>query len=193
MKRRIALAMAVFVALAMSACNKDEPEEAEPVSDRTIPRKVTARVSGARTWELNGTYQVRILTRPGTGKFIDTSVASITFSDFFPVSEGTFAQPEVAVAGMYTGDGDYTVPAGIGTRPTTGPTAADPGQVPGKVSVIQVTFTGKEPGSAFRFDYLLQACQVHLDNDASTGRATCPQLATHTGEVISLEISWGKP
>lgn len=163
-------------------------------TDETIPRQLTVRVTGARTLEFSGQRDVRFLLRPGTASTLDVSVASITLAEFLAAAEGWFAQPEVAVLGLYTGDGEYTLPAGRGTPPTTGPTVPDDPDAKGKLSVTQTTFDRKDaPGSALRFDYALQPCQVTLRDGAKTGSMRCPALAAHTGAVVAMEMNWGKP
>ncbi len=199
--RGLRAGLAVLAAATLfGGCNGGNEDEApaddakpEEVKDQTLDRKVTVRVQGARTFDFSGTKPVRFVTRRGSGSTLPASVASVTIPDAFASPDGSFVQPEVAVAGMYTGDGNYTIPAGNGTKPTTGPTVAADPNVKGRLSVGQVTFARKDPPNAIRFDYTLEPCQVRLADNATSGTARCPGLIAHTGERVSMELSWEKP
>lgn len=193
-KRASTVLLAMTLVATMAACRRGGGGKVGDLKDETMPRMVTLHIAGAHTLNLSEVKPLRILVRPATGDKKAASVTSISTVEFYPVGDGWMAQPEVAIVGVFEGDGDYTLPAGRGTRPTTGPTLPDPGADPAKLSVIQTTFDRfDKPGSAQRFDYALEPCVVHLADDSKSGSAKCPALAAYDGSKISMEITWGAP
>jgi hypothetical protein len=193
-RKALVVTIALVMTLTAAACRKADSGKVGALQDETIPRKLSLRITGARTFDLSETRDLRILVRTASGSRSDLSVASVSSARFFTAADGWFVQPEVAVVGLYDGDGTYTVPAGRGTKPSTGPTVvADPG-ARGMISVIQTTFDRMDkPGSAQRYDYALEPCVVRLSDSGKTGSAKCPALAAFDGAVIAMEMTWGKP
>lgn len=193
-RKPLLIVLAVVLAAAMSACKRGDTGTVGDLQDQTLPRKLTLRITGAHTFELNETRNLRVLIRKATGSNAQMSVASVSTSEFYPAPNGWLAQPEAAIVGLYDGDGTYTLPAGRGRVPTTGPTVPDDPSAQGKLSVVQTTFDRfDKPGSAQRYDYALEPCVVVLNDDGKTGSAKCPKLANHDGQTISMEMSWGEP
>lgn len=205
-RRRPLSMMLLFVLLAGGAsCGSSDDDNTSatttstlvaPISDKTMERTFTVEVKGAAQVSLKKQKgQMRFVVRESKGDQIAVSVASITFPAPIDLGEQNYLNPEIAIAGMYKGDGDYTLPAGIGPRPTTGPTAPPVGEAsenPSTVSVAQVTTINlTPPASETRFGYLLQECKVTVKKGATEGKASCPALVAVNGETVSMTFEWG--
>jgi hypothetical protein len=166
-----------------------------PVRDETVERSVSIEVRGDREVSLKRRVNTRFVTRESKGKYLSVSVASVTFPELIDLGGTEKINPEIAIAGMYEGDGDYTLPAGIGTRPASGPTIKpneDAKDNPQTVSVAQITFIDLGPSpSELRFGYLLKECKVTVKDGAKTGKADCPALVAINGEKVSMTFEWG--
>ena len=199
--RRSCWRLAIAIAIALGACGSDGDDPAKKASeqprltDTRIQRHVTLKISGARSLEFDGVRGMRFLRRPGKGETLKNSVASMTFDAPFDLANGRLAEAEVAVVGIYTGDGTYDLPAGIGRKPATGTTLPDDptiGDV--KLSVAQTTFFAPDSDpKSIRFEYLLAPCKITLSEGTEVGSATCPELVAFNGEKVSMELTWKKP
>lgn len=167
--------------------------EVDRVYDETLERKLSLKLAGAVDVVVDRTVTMRFVTRKGEGEGMPFSVASVTLPLPLPLEDGAVVQPEVAVAGMYRGPGEYTVPEGIGPTPTTGTTVKDRSTGTEKVSVIQVTYVRQSPPEEARYGYLLEACEVTLRDRAREGKAVCPALVAPDGRRVAMTIEWGKP
>lgn len=170
------------------------PDDSIPeVSDKTMDRQLKVTVSGERTATYDGVRPMRFVVRPGSGANKTFSVASVTVVEPVDIAGGMRMNPEIGIAGMYERDGTFTIPAGIGQAPTSGPTV--PNQATGStgVSVAQVTFIASAPPGEVRFGYLLEPCQVTTSAGATEGTAKCPALVAVSGQRVSLDLSWGPP
>lgn len=163
----------------------------EPLSDNTMTRTLTVKVAGAKTFEFSGPTQMRFVLRSASGRDRALSVASVTVIEPLQASDGYRVSPEIGLVGLYTGDGDYEVPAGVGQTPPSGPKVDPPGDS-SSVSVGQVTFFRLSPVPVDqRFGYVLEPCKVTLRAKGTQGSATCPVLIAYDGERVSLAMTWG--
>lgn len=195
MLRRIVACGVALSLLVMGGCNRGGSEEGTvgDVNDETIDRHITVDVTGAKTFHFDDTVKMRFLVREATGDKIAASVASVSVPAMLPNGDVGLVMPEVGIATKYKGDGDYIVARGTGHGPPGGPTAKEDPKVKPDVSLVQVTFITREPPSEVRYGYLLEHCEVTLEDDAKEGSAECPKLLAVNGEEVALKFSWRAP
>ncbi|MBW3669143.1 MAG: hypothetical protein KY443_08020 [Actinobacteria bacterium] len=193
MKRGIALC-AVAAILVGPACRREGSTGGTQgeLSDQTIERLVSVDVEGATSFSFTAPTKVRLLVREATGDKAPGSVASVTLPEPLPHPNGSMVVPEIAIVARYTGPGPYTVPAGTGQAPLTGPKAEN--GAPNSPSLVQVAFRTYEPTPAeTNFGYLLEPCKIVLGKDVLTGSADCPALVAINGERVSFKMRWSAP
>jgi hypothetical protein len=165
------------------------PAKPGEVVDRTVERHLVLRVTGDRSVEFEGRTDLHAVTRNGAREQIEFNVAAIEMVEPIALDDGESVQFDMGLAGVYTGDGEYTLPAGLGVvRPTSGPTAPPPPQDSRTISNVSVLFTSATTGE--RFGYLLEPCAITLDDDATVGSIRCPALVNETGEKVALDVTW---
>lgn len=182
---KIAAAAAALAVLPACAASKPKPAE---LKNQTLERAVTIKVTGARTFQYSGRPKVVVVSRPGSGENLLTSVAALNPVD--PIMHGKeFVRADIGFTGAYTGDGTFELPAGAGQPvPTAGPTLAPP-TGGSKGSTVAIAFTAGT--QSVRFAYALEPCSLTFRNDATEGSATCPKLAAPDGSTVSFEMTWG--
>lgn len=168
--------------------HEKEGELYEEMMDRTLKLTVT----GAESAAVERRLQMRFVTRKGKGENLPFSVASATFPGGITLDDGRHVDAEVGITGLYTGDGKYKLPAGIGMPPSTGPTVPPlPDTTTVKVSVLQVTFRASATATAEkRYGYLLEPCTVTVKRRAHEGKAVCPALVAVDGAKVSMTMEW---
>jgi len=170
----------------------EDPTGIRTVVNRDPVRKLIVEVTGARTGKFEGSVKIKALTRVTAGEHKEFSVAAIEPLDQLRLPDGTIIKPEIGIVGIYTGDGTYEIPAGLGQAPTTGPTVPFPATSTSAVSVGSVTFINEGPPLVEkRYNYLLEPCKVTLSDQATVGTAECPKLVAIDGEQITLKYTWG--
>lgn len=189
----------VVAAMFIAACGRGDGDDKPRASDvgkidnRTMSRTLKVDISGAHSISFSKDVEMRFLLRESKGDALAHSVASATLDAPLDVGNGLSILPEVAVVGMYKGDGTYTISAGSGTAPTTGPTAPPPGRKDTtSLSTVGMTVLKLAPPSPSetRFGYTLEACHVTLDERMAKGSAECPALVSVHGDRIALRMSW---
>jgi hypothetical protein len=192
------LAACLLGAVLVAGCGSGEDEavvdDRGQVSNRTVDRQLTVKITGARQADFTGTVKMQIVSREGGGKFRETSVATALPTDLIPLVDGKRLKAQIGVVGFYEGDGRYTLPAGLGIKPTTGPTVAGEIQGGKAASLAEATFIDLgPPANEIRFNYTLEPCRVRLEDGAGTGEATCPALAAVNGEKVAMTMRWAAP
>lgn len=164
----------------------------QPIGDQTLERQLTLDVTGAHTVHIDERVDMRFVTRVGKDEDDMTlSVASVTLKEPYDLGDNRKLNPEIGLVGSYTGDGRFTIPAGLGQAPTSGPTVPSPPSVgTAAVSVAQITLIDLNTKQETRFQYLLEACEVELEDGATTGRAECHSLISVDGSKVTLIMTW---
>jgi hypothetical protein len=161
------------------------------LTDDTVERTLTVKVAGDHAIDYKAPTKMRFVLRPGTGEAADFSVASVTVPAPIVIDSNLRINPEIGLAGVFKGDGDYTLPAGVGQPPRNGPTAPAVSGASG-ISVGQVTFITLTPKpSDVRYGYVLEPCKVSLRSNAREGSAECPALLDIDGGRVSMSLTWG--
>lgn len=184
--------IALAVLLLLSGC-RGPGKVGEPVDTR-VDRKVRVRVAGARTADLDAIIKMQFLVREGEREQVELAVVAIAFDEPVDPTGKRKVAFEVGIAGMYKGDGTYTIPRGIGVvKPTSGPTVPpEVGEGTVALSNVSALFYGGTPSEPTeeRFGYLAERCTLKLENGATEGSVKCPALANAEGERVSLDASW---
>jgi hypothetical protein len=196
-----------LVALLATACGEassapevkgekeERSEEQGELDDRMLERTVTIEIEGAQDAHVEKVLTTRVVTRVGEGELAQFSLAHVGPPEFVQLGGGRRLMVEVGVVGIYTGDGTYELPAGIGPPPSKGPTVETEatGMVTSSVAAAVFVTEGDDGPSETRFGYLLEPCQVELRSDATEGNVSCPALKSVGGEEVSLTMTWEAP
>ena len=167
----------------------DTTAPADDVVDETFSRHVVLEISGAATVTFEGTVDVRIVSRAGTGEEAAFSVVHVGFVAPLALDDGRSVDPEVGLVGSFDGDGTYEVPAGLGPPPSTGPTAP-PEAIQGTAGVSVAGITVIDAAhTAARFGYTLEPCTLVIEADVSVFRATCPALVASDGSQVAMTFT----
>jgi hypothetical protein len=192
--RRVALVLMVLPAAVTSACGGEPAEEGEVV-DRTVDRSLVVEVEGDRRIDFDGEATLHVVTRVGEGEEADVSVAAIELTEPLVLESGATVALEVGVVGLYDGDGEYTLPAGLGlVKPASAPPVSSASSSSESFSQVSVLFyeldENGEPVSEERFGYLAEPCRITLRDHATSGEVECPALWDSDGRSVSLTATW---
>ena len=167
------------------------PGEGE-VERETVEQAVDLTIEGAEDVELSERVKLDVLVRRAGGDVgLENSVGTMLFETPVAIDGGRTVSTQIGLVGMYDGDGDYEIKAGTGLPvPTSGPTVPSEATGTEGISVAEVSvFQGDRQT---RYGYLLEACDVHVEDDFRTGEATCPALVAPDGDKVSLHVVWGE-
>jgi hypothetical protein len=171
------------------------PAKAGEVVTKTVTRKVALKVAGARSVTYNGRAEITAITRNGKREQVADNASAIQTEGPITIGSGQVGV-EVGVVGLYTGDGTYIVPRGLGLVTPVGVTTVPADAFVGTLGVSQISVLFYDKDAAgnvgeLRFGYMDEPCTLKVRVDATRGSVKCPALLSAAGEKVRLDFRWG--
>lgn len=205
-RSRLFLALCLSLVLVIGACGgggSDDNPQSEPLDpdevSRAVPSRLAVDVSGDVQFSFEGETDLRVVTI-NDPDISDLSFLSVGIEPFADLQDAGVFRIAFDLVGTFRGAGQYELPAaGEATTPSVDPENPDPDATLSGLSKVYLTYNSEgdpteNPEFAVAlqsFENAVQPCDLRVENDeGQSGRLECPEVATATGETVSITMEW---
>ena len=194
------LVLLVAGLLVFSACRQSTGEKTEstilPHEDpaesgfdiEIIDRQIVIRMTGADNADFEGSSQLRIQS---PNKDAPLNLMVISTDGYIDVGGGVKLSIGISLAGVYQGDGEYTLPPNIAPPADSTPDPKNPATLSSNSRVTFYADNSSGPEHTLRaYDTLSKSCPVVIRDKGKTGEVRCPEIRSVEKTTVSFDMVW---
>lgn len=190
------LSLVLTLLLVFSACQQnpsDRPETATTEKELTgesgytidmIDRRINIRMEGTDNTDFKGTAKLRIQS-PKKNALLNLMV--ISTDGYVDVGGGLKLSIGITLAGVYEGDGDYTLPPNF-----AGPEGSSPDSATSNSRVTFYADNSIPERSLHAYDTLTKPCPIVIRDNGKAGEVHCPEIRSVENTTVSFDMVWGE-